>query len=55
MLTFLTAVLCWLQWGWTALMWASYKGRIIVVQELLDRGANPNAKADVSTFHTESQ
>lgn len=29
-------------------MWASYKGRIIIVQELLDRGANPNTKAEVS-------
>ncbi|XP_076446294.1 kinase D-interacting substrate of 220 kDa B-like [Babylonia areolata] len=32
--------------GWTSLMWASYKGRIMVVQELLDRGAMANAKAD---------
>ena len=33
-------------------MWASYRGRIIIVQELLDRGANPNAKADVSVLFT---
>ena len=40
------------QCGWTALMWASYRGRVVIVQELLDRGANPNAKADVSVLFT---
>ena len=28
-------------------MWASYKGQETVVQELLDRGADPNIKAEV--------
>lgn len=28
-------------------MWASYKGRYLVVQELLERGANCNTKAEV--------
>jgi ankyrin repeat protein len=28
-------------------MWASYKGRDEVVQELLDRDADPNIKAEV--------
>ncbi|KAK6976675.1 hypothetical protein BgiMline_023113, partial [Biomphalaria glabrata] len=32
--------------GWTPLMWACYKGNTNVVIELLDRGANPNVKAD---------
>ena len=36
------------QCGWTALMWACYKGHTLVASELLDRGANPNIKADVS-------
>ncbi|KAK3576078.1 hypothetical protein CHS0354_014082 [Potamilus streckersoni] len=36
------------QCGWTALMWACYKGRENVVHELLDRGANPNVKAEIS-------
>lgn len=40
---------CVLQCSWTALMWASYKGRYLVVQELLERGANCNIKAEVST------
>jgi len=31
-------------------MWASYKGRYEVVQELLDREADPNVKAEVSLF-----
>lgn len=38
------------QCGWTALMWACYKGRDLVVSELLERGANPNVKVDVSLF-----
>lgn len=33
-------------------MWAAYKGRTMVVQELLDRGANPNVKAEVSMSFT---
>ncbi|VTJ92030.1 Hypothetical predicted protein, partial [Marmota monax] len=28
--------------GWTALMWACYKGRTEVVELLLSHGANPN-------------
>ena len=29
-------------------MWASYKGHVILVQEFLERGADPNVKAEVS-------
>ena len=36
------------QCGWTALMWACYRGHSLVVSELLERGATPNVKADVS-------
>ncbi|RUS87250.1 hypothetical protein EGW08_005002 [Elysia chlorotica] len=32
--------------GWTPLMWACYKGHTLVVNELLEQGANPNVKAD---------
>lgn len=35
------------QCGWTPLMWACYKGHSLVASELLERGANPNIKADV--------
>ena len=35
------------QGGWTALMWGCYKGRLEVVLELLERGANPNIKGEV--------
>ena len=28
-------------------MWASYKGNEMVVQEYLERGADPNVKAEV--------
>ena len=28
-------------------MWASYKGHVILVQEFLERGADPNVKAEV--------
>ena len=37
-----------LQGGWTALMWSCYKGRSEAVEILLENGANPNVKGDVS-------
>ena len=37
-----------LQGGWTALMWGCYKGRTEVVRILLEAGANPNVKGEVS-------
>lgn len=36
------------QGGWTALMWACYKGRTDVVELLLSHGANPNVTGLVS-------
>lgn len=35
------------QGGWTALMWAAYKGRTDVAQLLLEKGANPNITGQV--------
>ena len=44
------------QGGWSALMWAAYKGRTPVAQMLLDKGANPNITGQVldltPTFRT---
>ena len=37
-----------LQYGWTALIWASDKGWDIVVGDLLRAGANTEAKINVS-------
>uniref|UniRef100_A0A3Q2U2T1 Kinase D-interacting substrate 220b n=1 Tax=Fundulus heteroclitus TaxID=8078 RepID=A0A3Q2U2T1_FUNHE len=39
-----------LQGGWTALMWAAYKGRVEVTQLLLDNGANPNTTGQYSVY-----
>uniref|UniRef100_A0A674D940 Kinase D-interacting substrate 220b n=1 Tax=Salmo trutta TaxID=8032 RepID=A0A674D940_SALTR len=36
-----------LQGGWTALMWAAYKGRVEVTEVLLENGANPNTTGQV--------
>lgn len=38
---------CVWQGGWTALMWAAYKGRTDVAQLLLEKGANPNITGQV--------
>lgn len=35
------------QGGWTALMWAAYKGCTDVADLLLDKGANPNITGQV--------
>ena len=32
-------------------MWASYKGHETVVQEYLERGADPNVKAEVNLYY----
>lgn len=40
------------QGGWTALMWAAYKGRCDVVKLLLENGANPNTTGQVTHTHT---
>lgn len=40
-----SCVLC--QGGWTALTWASYKGRVEVAEVLLEHGANPNTTGQV--------
>ena len=37
-----------LQDGWTALMWASYKGHLDCVKNLLDKGAEVNMQNKVS-------
>lgn len=37
----------YVQGGWTALMWAAYKGRIEVAEVLLTNGANPNTTGQV--------
>lgn len=39
--------LCVMQGGWTALTWASYKGRVEVATVLLEAGANPNTTGQV--------
>ena len=36
------------QGGWTALMWAAYKGRVEVTELLLETGANPNTTGQVT-------
>lgn len=38
---------CPCQGGWTALMWAAYKGRTDVAELLLEKGANPNITGQV--------
>lgn len=38
---------CVVQGGWTALTWASYKGRVDVATVLLEAGANPNTTGQV--------
>ena len=38
------------QGGWTPLVWASYKGHVDVVHELLNYGANPEARGQVSSW-----
>lgn len=43
-----SALNCACQGGWTALMWASYKGRTEVAKLLLEKGANPNITGMVS-------
>lgn len=45
----LNSVLCIYptQGGWTAVMWAAYKGRTDVAQLLLEKGANPNITGQV--------
>lgn len=40
------------QGGWTALMWAAYKGRTDVAQLLLEKGANPNITGQVQRLDT---
>lgn len=40
------------QGGWTALMWAAYKGRTDVAQLLLGKGANPNITGQVLRLDT---
>lgn len=41
-----------MQGGWTALMWAAYKGRTDVAQMLLEKGANPNITGQVLRLDT---
>ena len=43
---------CVCQGGWTALMWAAYKGRVDVTELLLEHGANPNTTGQVTYTHT---
>lgn len=38
------------QGGWTALMWAAYKGCTDVADLLLEKGANPNITGQVWTL-----
>lgn len=40
------------QGGWTALMWAAYKGCTDVAQLLLEKGANPNITGQVMRVDT---
>ncbi len=44
--------MCPPQGGWTALMWAAYKGRTDVAQLLLEKGANPNITGQVMRLDT---
>lgn len=37
-----------MQGGWTALMWAAYKGRVEVTTVLLEQGGNPNTTGQVT-------
>jgi hypothetical protein len=41
------------QGGWSALMWASYKGRVEVAQLLLEKGASPNITGQVLFLYKE--
>lgn len=43
------------QGGWTALMWAAYKGRVDVTQLLLENGANPNTTGQVTRTMTHAE
>lgn len=45
---FLSPSFFYFQGGWTALMWACYKGRTEVVELLLSHGANPSVTGLVS-------
>uniref|UniRef100_A0A672LST3 Kinase D interacting substrate 220 n=1 Tax=Sinocyclocheilus grahami TaxID=75366 RepID=A0A672LST3_SINGR len=38
------------QGGWSALMWAAYKGRVEVARLLLEKGANPNITRQYSVY-----
>lgn len=40
------------QGGWTALMWAAYKGCTDVAQLFLEKGANPNITGQVLRLDT---
>ena len=40
------------QGGWTAIMWAAYKGCTDVAQLLLEKGANPNITGQVLRLNT---
>lgn len=42
-------ILCVMQGGWTALTWASYKGRVEVASILLENGGNPNTTGQVKS------
>ncbi len=42
---------CVMQGGWTALTWASYKGRVEVATVLLETGANPNTTGQVKLVY----
>lgn len=41
-----------MQGGWTAVMWAAYKGRTDVAELLLEKGANPNITGQVLRLDT---
>lgn len=44
--------MCFVQGGWSALMWAAYKGRVEVTRLLLEKGANPNITGQVRRMHS---